>query len=59
MNEDKTNKIAKVVRDMQNGNTITDLVYNPVTGEFDEAPRGITHGAGEVVTDMTRDGFAL
>ncbi|MBQ6771710.1 MAG: hypothetical protein IJP44_12135 [Bacteroidales bacterium] len=58
MNEEKVNKIAEVVKDTQNGNTITDLVFNPTTGEFEEAPWGITNGAGEVVTDMTKDGFA-
>ncbi len=58
MNEEKANKIAKVVKDTQGGNTITDLVFNPNTGEFEEAPMGVTHGAGEVVTDMTKDGFA-
>ena len=58
MSEEKTNKIAKVVKDTQSGNTITDLVFNPMTVEFEEAPMGITHGAGEVVTDMTKDGFA-
>ena len=35
-----------------------DLVFNPVTGEFEQRPRG-THGAGDVVTDMTKDGFAF
>ena len=55
MSEEKTNKLAKVVKDTQSGNTITDLVFNPKTGEFEVAPMGITHGAGEVVTEMTED----
>ena len=58
MSEEKTNKLTKVVKDTQSGNTITDLVFNPKTGEFEVAPMGITHGAGEVVTEMTEDGFA-
>lgn len=58
MDEQKINKVAQVVKDTQQGNTITDLVFNPNTGEFEEAPYGLVHGSGEVVTDMTKDGFA-
>jgi hypothetical protein len=36
-----------------------DLVYDPVTGDFRQVPRGTHHGNGDVVTEMTDKGFAL
>lgn len=57
MNESRNNSLAEAVKEQQHGNTMTDLVFNPTTGEFEQRPHG-TSGAGDVVTDMTKDGFA-
>ena len=41
------------------GRRMKDLVYNPVTGEFEQVTRGEnTDNRGTVVTQMTEDGFA-
>lgn len=38
---------------------MTELIYNPVTGEFETVPVGTrTNGDRSNVTDMTKDGFA-
>ena len=37
---------------------MTQLVYNPNTGEFEQVARGSAH-VGDVVTEMTEKGFAL
>ncbi len=58
MDEQRIDRINDVIESTQHGNTMQDLVFNPVTGEFEQRPHG-THGAGEVVTDMTKDGFAF
>lgn len=50
--------IAQVAKDIQEGkNEFIDLVFNPVTGEFEQRPRG-TAGDGDVVVDMAKTGFA-
>jgi hypothetical protein len=45
------------VQGQTNGGSMTELVFNPTTGEFEQRPKG-TSGAGDVVTDMTKGGFA-
>ena len=41
------------------GRSMKDLVYYPVTGEFEQVTRGEnTDNRGTVVTQMTEDGFA-
>ena len=51
--------IAKTVKKIQTkGSAVTDLVFNPVTGEFEEIPHGMVPAVGEVVTEMTKYGFA-
>ena len=41
------------------GRSMKDLVYNTVTGEFEQVTRGEnTDNRGTVVTQMTEDGFA-
>lgn len=51
--------VAKTVKKIQNkGAAVTDLVFNPVTGEFEEIPHGMVPAVGEVVTEMTKYGFA-
>jgi len=56
-NESELTNLAKVVRDTQHGNQSNELVFNSVTGEFEQRPAG-TAGDGEIVTDMTKEGFA-
>lgn len=41
------------------GRSMKDLVYNPVTGEFEQVARGESNNSqGTVVTEMTEQGFA-
>lgn len=50
--------IADIAKGIQEGkNEFIDLVFNPVTGEFEQRPRG-TAGDGDVVVDMAKTGFA-
>ncbi len=52
------NKLGEQVRDQgYKGSTMMDLVFNPETGNFEQIPKGTAH-EGDVVTDMTKDGFA-
>lgn len=39
------------------GNTMMDLVFDPVSGDFKQVPKGQQH-IGDVVTEMTEKGFA-
>ncbi|MBQ0029801.1 MAG: hypothetical protein KBT32_05125 [Bacteroidales bacterium] len=39
--------------------TMSELVFNPTTGEFETVAQGSTQGDGMIVTDMTSEGFAL
>ena len=39
------------------GGTMTQLVYNPDTGEFEQVAKGSAH-VGDVVTEMREKGFA-
>lgn len=58
MVEEELNKLGETVRKQgYEGFTLMDLVYNPVTGDFEQVPKGEAH-EGDVVTDMTKDGFA-
>ncbi len=40
------------------GSTMMDLVFDPITGDFKQVPKGTKTGPGEVVTEMTKKGFA-
>lgn len=51
--------LAADVRDINYGNSIKELVFNPETGDFEACTRGTSHGSGEIVTEMTEGGFAL
>ena len=56
--EQRQNSIAEVAKEIQDGtNPMTDLVFNPTTGEFEQRPRG-TAGDGDVVNEMAKTGFA-
>ncbi len=50
--------LAADVRNINYGGSIKELVFNPETGDFEACPRGISHGSGEIVTEMTEGGFA-
>ncbi len=52
------NELGTMVRQQgYEGTTMMDLVFNPETGDFEQVPKGTTH-EGDVVTEMTKDGFA-
>ena len=52
------NNLGETVRKQgYGGSTMMDLVFNPATGDFEQIPKGTAH-EGDVVTDMTKDGFA-
>jgi len=50
-------KLGEEVRKQGEGTAMTELVFNPATGEFEQRAQG-TSGEGDVVTNMTKDGFA-
>ena len=52
------NRIAETVKKLQKGSSIVDLVFNPVTGDFEEIPSGMVPAVGNVVTGISRIGFA-
>jgi hypothetical protein len=52
------NGIAEAVKKLQKGSRIIDLVFNPVTGDFEEIPNGMVPAVGNVVTGISRIGFA-
>ena len=60
MNEKELSNVGEEVRKQGYGNdTMQDLVFNPVTGEFEQHRHGeTTPSSGMVVTEMTREGFA-
>lgn len=44
----------------QGSGSMTELIFDPVTGEFVTKSQGANVGAGEMnVTDMTKEGFAM
>lgn len=56
--ERNLDSIADAAKQIQDGtNPMTDLVFNPVTGEFEQRPRG-TANDGDVVNEMAKTGFA-
>jgi hypothetical protein len=50
-------KLGEEVRKQGEGTAMTELTFNPATGEFEQRPEG-SSGPGEVVTTMTKEGFA-
>ena len=60
MNNEQLNRLAEEVRDegLNQGTSMKDLVFDPVTGDFRQVPRGTHYGEGDVVTEMTNKGFA-
>ena len=60
MTTEQLNHLAEDVR-TQGYNpsaSMKDLVYDPVSGEFKQIRKGAMTNEGEVVTEMTRKGFA-
>lgn len=60
MTNGQLNDLAEEVREEgynQEG-SMKDLVFDPVTGEFQQIERGSHAGTGEIVTEMTNKGFA-
>ena len=59
-NAQQLDNLAEAVREegLNQGGSMKDLVFDPVTGEFRPVPRGTHHGEGDVVTEMTDKGFA-
>jgi hypothetical protein len=51
-------KLGEEVRKQGQGTAMTELTFNPLTGEFEQRPKGSSTGTGEVVTTMTEKGFA-
>lgn len=61
MNERQLDSLAKAVREqgIRQDDALTDLVYDPVQGIFVQQQKGLVPvGSGEVVTEMTQEGFA-
>lgn len=61
--ETKLKELGDVVRRQgrpeATGGTMVDLVFNPVTGEFEQMSQGAAvPSSGMIVTEMTREGFA-
>ena len=54
---DVKKQFGEQVRQQGQGTAMTELVFNPTTGEFEQKPIG-SASAGDVVTDMTKGGFA-
>lgn len=61
MNDEQLNNLAENVREEGHNPATagTDLVYDPVSGEFRTVPRGHVPSHGETVTEFTKGGFAL
>lgn len=59
-NTQQLNNLAEEVREegLNQGSSMKDLVFDPITGDFRQVPRGTHHGEGDVVTEMTNKGFA-
>ena len=61
MTTEQLNRLAEDVRNQgyNPSASMKDLVYDPVSGEFKQIRKGATTNEGEVVTEMTRKGFAV
>ena len=59
-NTQQLNNLAEDVREegLNQGSSMKDLVFDPISGDFRQVPRGTHHGEGDVVTEMTNKGFA-
>lgn len=59
--EEQLKALGDAIREQnQNqGSAMTELVFDPMTGEFKQVPKGTATGPGQVVTEMTDKGFAF
>lgn len=53
----ESERLGEEVKKQGEGTAMTELVFDPQSGEFVQRPKG-TAGTGEVVTKMTEEGFA-
>lgn len=60
MTEKELSQLGESVRDqgIRQESALTDLVFDPTTGEFKQVPKGTQSDPGDVVTEMTEKGFA-
>ena len=60
MTNEELNRMSEEVREegLNQGSSMKDLVFDPVTGDFRQVERGSHRGQGDVVTEMTNKGFA-
>ena len=60
MSNEELNRMSEEVREegLNQGSSMKDLVFDPVTGDFRQVERGSHRGEGDVVTEMTNKGFA-
>lgn len=60
MTNEELNRMSEDVREegINQGSSMKDLVFDPITGDFRQVPRGSHYGEGDVVTEMTNKGFA-
>ena len=60
MTNEELNTMSEEVRNegLHQGTSMKDLVFDPVSGDFRQVPRGTHRGDGDVVTEMTDKGFA-
>lgn len=63
MNEAELNSLGEEVRKQgrpETGRSMKDLVFDPETGEFKQVASSAAPAAeGDIVTGMTKDGFAV
>lgn len=60
MTNEELNRMSEEVREegRNQGTSMKDLVFDPISGDFHQVPKGTHHGDGDVVTEMTDKGFA-
>ena len=60
MTTEELNRMAEEVRNegRNQGTSMKDLVFDPISGDFRQVDRGTHRGEGDVVTEMTDKGFA-
>ncbi len=61
MTNEELNRLSEDVREegLNQGSSMKDLIFDPITGDFRQEVRGTHHGDGDVVTEMTNKGFAI
>ena len=59
MNSTELERFGNQIKEQgeEQGSTMMDLVFDPVTGDFKQVPKGQQH-VGDVVTEMAEKGFA-